>query len=499
MVGAGPAGLALALQAHAHGARVRIVERRPETFRPSRALVVHPRTLEVLRPLGVVDALLARADRAPRAQLHLGSRVVDVRLADLAIPDTAYPHLSLLRQADVEAVLGAALAERDVIVEHGIELLGLRDSADGPVVTLRSAAGVTETVCRFVAGCDGAGSTVRSATGIGWRGAPYREEIVLADVELAADLTPDVVHVVAGGHGLLFVFAIGERATWRLLATRPARAETADPRVPVTELQRLLDEAGLDGSITELAWSSRVRVAHRLADRYRRGAVFLAGDAAHTHSPAAAQGMNTGIQDAANLGWKLAYAADSIRPEALLDSYGHERRPVARQVLALTHLVFWAEAATNPVAVFLRGRLAPGAAGLLPTVLRRRRLIAEAVRVLSGLRVGYPRSALSVTGTPPPRGGPRAGDRLPDAAVSCEGRRTRLHELTARPGVHILLHRDAAPPRVGGPRLHVHRLTNMPGRGLLAVRPDGYVGLCTGEADDAGLSGWLARIGAGGG
>ena len=124
VVGAGPAGLALALQAHDHGAEVRVIERRPAAFRPSRALILHARTLEVLRPLAVTEALLARADTAPAAELHLGSRAVRVRLADLALPDTAFPHLSLVRQMDVETVLAQALADRGVPVERGTELAG---------------------------------------------------------------------------------------------------------------------------------------------------------------------------------------------------------------------------------------------------------------------------------------------------------------------------------------------------------------------------------------
>ena len=137
---------------------------------------------------------------------------------------------------------------------------------------------------------------------------------MLADVELDGTCAGGVAHVVAGRRGLLFVFALGERATWRLLATRPAAPGAAavrapGPPVPAAELQALLDDAGLDARITDLAWSARFRLQHRLAARFRRGRLFLAGDAAHAYSPATGQGMNTGIQDAVNLGWKLAFAA----------------------------------------------------------------------------------------------------------------------------------------------------------------------------------------------
>jgi hypothetical protein len=209
--------------------------------------------------------------------------------------------------------------------------------------------------------------------------------------------------------------------------------------------------------------------------------------------------MNTGIQDALNLGWKLAFAAATTAHAALLDSYDRERRPVARQVLALTHLAFWAEASTGPLPSFLRGVLAPLGAPAVPALMGRRRLVAEGVRVLSQLRVAYRDSPLSMEGTPRLPAGPRVGQRLPDATVTSSGRQVRLHELLARPGVNVLLHRDANPLEhlALGPHVTVHRLTSTPGTGLVAVRPDGYVGFRCRIADVPQLRAWLARIGAG--
>ena len=502
VAGAGPAGLTLALQAHDHGARVRIVERRPEAFRPSRALIVHSRTLEVLRPLGVTAGLLARADTAPQARLYLGSRIIHARLGDLAQPDTAFPHVSLLRQMDVERVLSAALADRGVRVERGTELISVRDDGDAARALLRSDRGAEEVTCRFVAGCDGAASTVRRQAGIGWRGGPYRLEVVLADADIDSRLTAGIAHVVARRHGLVFIFALGERAAWRLLMTRPARGEpppfgTPGPPVPAEELQAMLDEAGMDVRITRLAWSARVGLQHRVAARFRRGRLFIAGDAAHAFSPATGQGMNTGIQDAANLGWKLAFAVRGTAGRSLLDSYDRERRPVAHEVLALTHLVFWAEASTGRIPSFLRGVVGPFVAPAGPALLGRRRLVAGGIRLVSQLRVGYAHSSLSVEGAPRRAVGPRAGQRLPDATVTCGGQRVRLHGLLASPGIHVLLHRDA--DQIDnvpfGPYVTVHRLTSSPGRGLVAVRPDGYVGFHSGKADVRQLSDWLAAVG----
>ena len=503
VAGAGPAGLALALQAHDHGADVRIIERRHEAGRPSRALIVHSRTLEVLRPLGVTQALLAKADIAPTVHLHLGRRSVRVSLGDLALPDTAFPHLSLIRQMDVETVLAQALADRGIEVERGTELAGVHDDTGGVRAALRSGDRRTEALFGFVAGCDGAASIVRSQAGIGWPGRPYAVDVVLADAELTGDLACDRAHVAAGRLGLVFMFRLGERASWRLLATRPAGADRVPfgqpgPPVPVAEIQDLLTDAHMDAQIAHLAWSARVRVQRRVARRFRQGHLFLAGDAAHSYSPATGQGMNAAIQDAANLGWKLAFAASQPGSAALLDSYDGERRPVAHQVLGMTHLVFWGEAAPGPIPALLRGQLAPVAAPAIPVLTRRRRLVAEGVRVLSGLRVSYRSSPLSVEDTPHRGGRPRAGDRLPDQTVTSAGRSIRLHELLARPGVHVLLDRDADPPGIvpPGPLVRLHRITSSPGHGLLTVRPDGHVGLRCRTVEPGRLTAWLDLIGA---
>jgi 2-polyprenyl-6-methoxyphenol hydroxylase-like FAD-dependent oxidoreductase len=503
VVGAGPTGLALALQAHDHGAVVRIIDRRLEADRPSRALILHPRTLEVLRPLGVTEALLARADIAPAADLQLGSRLVRVTFADLALPDTAFPHLSLIRQMDVERVLAGALADRGLKVERGTELASAHDGPSGVRAMLRSPGTTEEAWFGFVAGCDGPASTVRAQAGIGWPGRAYPVEVVLADAELAGDLGDNTARVVAGRHGLVFAFRLGEQATWRLLATRIAGTPQSPPGqlgppVPVAEVQALMDEAGLGARITELAWSSRVTLQRRVADNFSRGRLYLAGDAAHAYSPATGQGMNAGIQDAVNLGWKLAFAAAQPGDGPLLDSYDRERRPAARQVLAMTHMAFWAEASLGPVPSALRGRLAPLAAPVVPAVTGRR-LVAGMVRLLSQLQVGYRHSPLSVEGTPRRRGGPRAGDRLPDQLVSSAGRTVRLHDLLAWPGVHILLDRDADSLgiRPSSRLVSIHRLTSSPGRGLIAVRPDGYIGFRGQTAEIGQLASWLALLRAG--
>src|SRR5689334_10930500 len=502
IAGAGPAGLALALQAHAHGAAVRIIDRRPEAVRPSRALILHARTLEVLRPLEVTEALVARSDIAPVADLQLGSRLVRITLDGLALPDTAFPHLALIRQADVEQVLAEAVVGRGIQIERGTELTGLREGPAGVRAVLRSPAGDEQVLTGFVAGCDGPASIVRAQAGLGWPGRTYPVEVVLADVELDGDLAHDAARVVAGRQGLLFAFRLGERATWRLLATRPSGPDPPPPGqpgppVPAADMQALIDQGGLTAQITDLAWSARYRLQLRVASRFRRGRLFLAGDAAHAFSPATGQGMNAAIQDAANLGWRLAFAAARPGNGPLLDSYDRERRPVARQLLALTNLAFWVEAGPGPVPSALRARLAPLAGPLVPA-LTRGRLAASGIRLLSQLNVSYRGSPLSVEGTVPGCGGPRAGDRLPDRPVRADGRSVRLHELLTRPGVHILLDRDAdrLDGLAAGRFVTVHRLTSVPGRGITMVRPDGHIGFRSRVVEVGQLAAWLALVGA---
>jgi 2-polyprenyl-6-methoxyphenol hydroxylase-like FAD-dependent oxidoreductase len=463
---------------------------------------MHPRTLEVLRPLGVVDALLARGEASPRTQLHLAGRNVSVSLGDFELSDTPFPYMLLIRQADIEAVLTHALTDRGIQVERGSELLD-PGSAEQPVATIARHGTAEHVRYRYLAGCDGAKSTVRIRNDIGWQGGRYQQEVVLADIEMIGVPTPDVAHLYVGRDGMLFLFRIGEHATWRIMATRPASSTPPDQAgraVSISVLQTLARAAGLDATVTRIGWSEVAPLEHRLATQYRRGRVFLVGDAAHVHSPAGAQGMNTGVQDATNLGWKVAFATNSheARHEVstLLRSYEQERRPVARTILAMTHTLFWAEAADNPVTTLLRGPATPLIAQLLPPLLRQRRLVSQVIKVLSGLRVHYRHSPLSIDEKPALADAPRPGDRLPDSDVTIGNRSLRLHRLVAQPGVHVLLRGTATRLDLPFDRyLHVHRVTNWPGAGILIVRPDGYVGYRAATVDPQQCRNWLALLG----
>ena len=439
VVGAGPTGLTLAAQLQAMGATCRIVDRQPDRVHESRALAVQPRTLEVLRGLGITQELLKRGNDAVWVQLHAGTRVVRIRLFGLGLADTAYPFLLFVSQADTEQVLIDHLAARGVGVERRVELVGSHADQGAVTCTLRHGDGRTEQVhSRYLVGCDGAHSTVRRAAGIPFQGGAYPQTFALADLEVDSGLDGDTAYAWLGQVGILFLFPLGRPASWRLLGMHPTlQGREAPARPSLAELQALADHfTGGRLRLRDPVWLTYFRLAHRHASRYRAGRVFLAGDAAHLHSPAGAQGMNTGIQDAWNLGWKLALVSRGVAQEALLDSYDAERRPVGRYVVRFTDRAFAVTTSTNPILRALRTQLVPR---VLPLVLRLDRGLAYGFRSVSQLGISYRHSPAVQEGRPALRRGRRAGDRLPDARIARDGQGCWLGEALALPGFHLLL------------------------------------------------------------
>ncbi len=315
VVGAGPTGLTMAAQLAAYGTRVTLVDRQLDRVHESRALAVQPRTLEVLANLGVTDELVQVGNRALRVQIHTRRRAVPVRLFDIGVDDTAYPYVLFVSQAETERILGEHVASTGVKLERGVELIEFVQTSDSVSCRLRDRAGRDEVVsARYVVGCDGAHSTVRQQAGIAFEGRAYPQTFVLADLE-ADGIDPGFAHAFVSARGFLFFFPLGEPATWRILAMRPRSDEPeADQSVTLAEVQALVDAyTATPVHVRDPVWMTNFRLHNRGAAHYRAGRVFLAGDAAHIHSPAGAQGMNTGIQDAVNLGWKLGLVVRGSR------------------------------------------------------------------------------------------------------------------------------------------------------------------------------------------
>ncbi|HET6211335.1 MAG TPA: FAD-dependent monooxygenase [Micromonosporaceae bacterium] len=508
VVGAGPTGLCLASQLQAYGTPFRIIDRHLDRAHESRALAVQPRTLEVLAPLGVAEAMVRNGNPAVRAQMHFGDRVVSIPLFDIGADDTPYPYLLFLSQAETERILDEHLTAGGTTVERGTELVDYTAQDGGLTCTLRHGDGRTEQVqARYIAGCDGAHSTVRNLAGIPFAGRAYPQTFVLADLN-AAGVEAGAVHSFISGEGMLFLFPLGQPAPWRVLAMRGRADPTpAEDPVSLADVQALCDRythglVRLDSPV----WMTNFRLHNRGATHHRAGPAFLAGDAAHIHSPAGAQGMNTGIQDAINLGWKLALVCAGAAP-GLLDTYEPERGPVGRLVLRTTDRLFTFATSTNGVLRFVRTSVVPHLARL---AIRARKLRGYAFRVIAELALQYRSSPASTEGPRAPRRGPRAGDRLPDAPVTSDGTTSTLHEMVAAPGFHLLLcgpdsaWPDGVPADIAGryPRfLTVHRVSAVGAPARLVsdrpmqylVRPDGYLGYRAGGTDLAGLHSYLDR------
>jgi 2-polyprenyl-6-methoxyphenol hydroxylase-like FAD-dependent oxidoreductase len=330
VVGAGPSGLAVAATLRQAGADALVLEKAAQGAGTSRAAVVHARTLEVLEQLGVSSRMVAEGRVVPTFTMRSGSRVL-MRIDFAGLP-TAYPYTLMLPQSRTEAILAERLAQLGGEIQRPYVVTGVTASAGGAVVTVAGPDGRPQTVhARYVVGADGMHSAVREAAGIGFTGGRYEQSFVLADVRMDWPLSPEEVQLYLSPAGLVVVAAL-PGGHHRVVATM----DDAPQQIDGAGVQALLDERTVAGAkVEEVAWSSRFRVHHRVADAYRRGPVFLAGDAAHVHSPAGGQGMNTGIQDAVDLGGAL-HAALAGAGDAALDGYEERRRPVAQRVVALT-------------------------------------------------------------------------------------------------------------------------------------------------------------------
>ena len=534
IVGAGPTGLALAAQLDSFGTSFRIIDRALNRSDHSRALALQPRTLEALRPFGVSAALAAAGSPARGLHLHLPDKTIPVDLTDVGIEDSEFPYLLFLSQADTEQALVSHLARRRIRVERGVELHELeRLDPEDPFAGMeakiqRLDRGIERVRARYVVGADGAHSTVRTKAGMDWRGSGYPGTYVLADLE-ADGVEPGMMHSYLNDDGFMLLFPLGSPATWRLIGRKEA-GDTAD--TTLESLQAIADKF-TGGSLTlkDPQWISSFKLSHQMAEYFQSGSVFLAGDAAHVHSPVAAQGMNTGIQDALNLGWKLSLGAHGLASEELVDSYDAERRPVGQHVLQFTDRLFRLASSHSSLLKLPRTKLLPV---LAPKASESKALRSRLFRTVSQLDTQYRGSAVVDTGTTrlPAflTAGPKAGDRLPDALVVDHGRDRRLHDILSAPGFHLLLCGPGWPADTQlqlhntlgrlSPWLSVQRLNagsrlaasnpneiqDIHGHAferlglsarrpaLLVVRPDGHIGFRSQGTDLTGAVEYLQRL-----
>jgi 2-polyprenyl-6-methoxyphenol hydroxylase-like FAD-dependent oxidoreductase len=465
VVGAGPTGLMVAGELAAAGVACTLLERRSDESNLTRAFAVHARTLELLDACGVADELVATGQQGPTLQVLGRFRVNLSRLP------TRFPYVLITPQYHTERILEQRAKALGVEIVRGAEVVELRQDADEVMVEVRDQGDYR---ARYAVGADGVRSTVRRQLGVPFPGHSVVRSLMLADVRLR-DAPAGLLTVGATADDFAFLGPFGD-GWYRLIAWNRRHQLPDDAPVDIDELRAITRRVhGTDFGMGDPRWMSRFHSDERQVPRYRVGRVFLAGDAAHVHSPAGGQGMNTGLQDAGNLGWKLAGAVRGWAPDRLLDTYHAERYPVGKAVVRGSGAAVRIALGLSPLARVARALLGGviGRLGLAPPGL---------ARTVSGIGIAYPAG----------RGDHRlVGRRAPDLPLADSG---RLYEALRARRFVLVTAADRLAELAGrwGGRIEVARPATT-GTSML-VRPDGYVAWATDdpghESSLAGLSWW---------
>src|SRR6201984_3050809 len=411
IIGAGPTGLVRALWLTKLGVKARIVDRTAECGTTSRALAVQARTLELYRQLDLTDAVLKLGHKVPAVNLWVkGEPATRLSFERIGSDLTPYSFLHIFPQDQHDRLLIERLERLGVSVGRRTELVSFTDEGERVIARLRGPEGQDETCeANYIAGCDGAHSTVRDTIGKGFPGGTYRQVFYVADVEAAGPPLNGELHVDLDEADFLGVFPLAGEGKARLIGTvRDERAGRADTLKFEDVSDRAIKHLKVD--VQKVNWFSTYHVHHRVAEHFRKGRAFLLGDAAHIHSPAGGQGMNTGIGDAINLAWKLAAVRRGHAPDRLLGSYEAERIGFARRLVATTDRVFSFVTAEGRIADIIRTRVAPA---LIPWIARFETAREYLFRTVSQISLNYRGGPLSQGAA----GEVHGGDRLPWVAI----------------------------------------------------------------------------------
>jgi 2-polyprenyl-6-methoxyphenol hydroxylase-like FAD-dependent oxidoreductase len=492
VAGAGPTGLVLALWLARAGVRPRIIEKNGGPGQASRAMAVQARTLEFYHQLGIADGVVAAGLKMGGGRFwDRGRLAARFELGDIGAGISPFPFVLSYPQDDHERFLLDRLREAGVEVEWGTALVDFDETNDRVRARLRTAAGEAEADFAYLCGCDGAHSTVRHGLKLGFPGGIYENRFYVADIA-GEGWSPDgYVNVSLGADAFCLGFPVRRPGMVRVIGVLPrdlaARTDLtyADVRPTVERLVGLRD--------TRENWFSTYRVSHRVAERFRAGRVFVAGDAGHVHSPAGGQGMNTGIGDAVNLAWKLAAVLRGAATPALLDTYEPERLRFARTLVASTDRVFSFMVGGGLRGWAMRRVFMPR---VMPVAVRFAAVRRAMFRLIAQTRIEYRPSPLSAGGA----GRVRAGDRLPWLPTA-----DNFAPLTARDWqVHVYGEVGPALRNVAaGAGIPVHRFawaaavrrTGLARDAVYLVRPDGYVGFAGSQHSLDGLKAYLTRFG----
>jgi 2-polyprenyl-6-methoxyphenol hydroxylase-like FAD-dependent oxidoreductase len=497
IAGAGPTGLALALWLTRLGVGVRIIDKVAEAGTTSRALAVQARTLEFYQQLGIADLVVNEGVKVGGINIWAkGRHAARVPLENLGAEATPFPFPLVFPQDAHERLLIGQLEGLGVKIERRTELLRFEQDSAGVRATLRGPDGADQACeAAFLAGCDGARSITRATLGVGFPGGTYQGLFYVADVQAQGPVTNHELHVDLDESDLLLVFPMKGNGRVRLVGSiRETNGKTEGELTFADVSPRSIGHMKLQ--VERVEWFSTYKVHHRVADRFRDRRAFLLGDAAHIHSPAGGQGMNTGIGDAVNLAWKLAAVLRGESDMTLLDTYEPERIAFARRLVATTDRVFTLATRRGALARFVRTRLVPIVA---PAIFRIKAARDFFFRTVSQIGVHYPTSTLNQGRA----GRLKGGDRLPwTGKTPGEGNFAALTSLAWQ--VHVY---GEVGPKVadvcGALNLPVHAFTwsaRMQAAGLrrsalYLIRPDGYIALIEASGGADGLRGYLERRG----
>jgi len=477
--GAGPVGLTLANELVRHGISVRIVDKSAVRTDKSKALVLWSRTLELLDDAGYAKDFLSSGIPAHGAQISTGKQVVARISFDLI--DSRFAYALMIAQSETERVLEERLAAAGVTVERTVELTGFSDKGASVEAVLTKANGERETLeADWLVGCDGAHSTVRHGLGFAFEGSTLQSHWALADGHITGLEPADHLHIFWHRDGILAFFPIGGHR-WRVIANLgPARDGEVHPDPTLEEINVLMARRGLPGiAMSDPVWLAAFRINERKVRDYSRGRVFLAGDAAHIHSPAGGQGMNTGMQDAFNLAWKLALVIDGAAKPSLLESYSPERTAVGDRVLKNAGRLTEAATLSNPLLQDVRNAVLRFAA----TFPQFQHKVADQ---LAEMDIGYPDSPLTARNGPV-ADGPRPGERWPHRLPDGAGGR----QFTALGPADVVAGLAAKFPKLiaTAPAEDSSHTT-----ALRLIRPDGYVGFAGAPKDAARAEAYLTIL-----
>jgi 2-polyprenyl-6-methoxyphenol hydroxylase-like FAD-dependent oxidoreductase len=499
IVGAGPTGLNLALSLARQRVRFRVISEAQGPGEHSRAMVVQARTLEFYGQYGFADEIIEEGVVTQTAHLREAAgassrEVLTFSFKELGEGLSPYPFALAYPQDDHERLLLRKLADAGAEVEWRSQLIGFEQDAEGVRATVMHD-GTEKTVdCSYICGCDGAHSCVREAARVGFPGGSYQQLFYVADVGIERGFDRDL-HISLGEHILSLMFPVRLSGMQRLIGLVPPELSER-PDVTFEEVRGQIEPL-LDIKVKDVNWFSTYRVHHRVADRFRIGRSFLLGDAGHIHSPAGGQGMNTGIGDAINLGWKLAQVIRQRAADSILDTYEPERIGFARSLVSTTDRAFTPMVAEGISGEFMRRIVAP----LFVSVATRFALSRhEVFRLISQTRIHYPESPLSEGKA----GHVHGGDRLPWVGGSADDNFAPLRSLDWQVHIYGEVKRsfETACGRLGLPvhRFEWNKATETSGFARDAaylVRPDGHVALAMAEQIAQDLEGYVQRHGLG--